>query len=153
MLQSYSIPSMYRSVGLKVWTSRCIGDSYMYIYYGTGEHGRSIVWFGIENVRCATFESMGGPFTLRRRPNVKPTLFQYDTPRVLTLVLLNCCLNCGIVVFFIHLKLELLTQFPASNEWKILLFVKNIQYPIWNYWINLTSTKTISSNFVIFPLI
>ena len=27
--------------------------------------------------------------------------------------------------FFIHLKLELLTQFPASNEWKIILIMKN----------------------------
>ena len=33
--------------------------------------------------------------------------------RVLTLVLLNC-----FKLFFIHLKLELLTQFPASNDEK-----------------------------------
>ena len=29
-------------------------------------------------------------------------------------------LNCSFL-FFIHLKLELLTQFPASNEWKIFM--------------------------------
>ena len=38
----------------------------------------------------------------------------------LTLVLLNC-----LWVFFIHLKLELLAQYPASNEWKIRLLMKN----------------------------
>ena len=40
--------------------------------------------------------------------------------QILTLVLLNC-FNC----IFRHLKLELLTQFPASNDKKILLFMKN----------------------------
>ena len=39
----------------------------------------------------------------------------------LTLVLLNC-LNC----IFRHLKLELLTQFPASNEEKYLYLFSNI---------------------------
>ena len=34
-------------------------------------------------------------------------------PRVETLVMLNCLL-----LFFIHLKLELLTQFPVTNDEK-----------------------------------
>ena len=39
------------------------------------------------------------------------------TPAYLTLVLLNC-FNC----IFHHLKLELLTQFPASNDEKYYYF-------------------------------
>ena len=43
-------------------------------------------------------------------------------------------------VFFIHLKPELLTQFPASNEWKIFIFCN---YKLFNfeYLINLSLTK------------
>ena len=37
-------------------------------------------------------------------------------------MLLNFLCIC---LFFIHLKLELLTQFPASSEWKIILFMIN----------------------------
>ena len=44
-----------------------------------------------------------------------------STMSVLTLVLLNC-----LFLFFIHLKLELLAQFPASNDEKHLHFMKNI---------------------------
>ena len=32
-------------------------------------------------------------------------------------------------VFFRHLKLELLTQFPASNDAKMFLSMKNMQLP------------------------
>ena len=39
----------------------------------------------------------------------------------LTLVLLNC-----LFLFFIHLKLELLTQFPASNDEKENIFMKMV---------------------------
>ena len=56
--------------------------------------------------------------------NLRPSLGSYlDAIMVLTLVLLNC-FNC----IFRHLKLELLTQFPASNDekyyylWKIDMF-------------------------------
>ena len=45
---------------------------------------------------------------------------------VLTLVLLNC-----LFPFFIHLKLELLTQFPASNDEKY-IFYERIAFPINN---------------------
>ena len=47
--------------------------------------------------------------------------------------LLNCFLR-----FFIHLKLELLTQFPASNDKNIKIF-KNYPLPILNYRLNWTS--------------
>ena len=40
------------------------------------------------------------------------------------------------IVFFVRLKLELLTQFPASNERKIVLFIKNRHVPNLNYLIN-----------------
>ena len=56
--------------------------------------------------------------------NLRPSLRSYlDAIMVLILVLLNC-FNC----IFRHLKLELLTQFPASNDekyyylWKIDMF-------------------------------
>ena len=48
----------------------------------------------------------------------------------LALVLLNCLWVC-----FIHLKLELLTQYPASNEWNILLFMQNVHLPSWIIWL------------------
>ena len=34
-------------------------------------------------------------------------------------------------VFFIHLKLELLTQFPSSNEWNIFISLKNKYLQYW----------------------
>ena len=43
-------------------------------------------------------------------------------------------------IIFIHLKLKLLSQFPASNEWKILLCMKNRRLPNLNYWINWAAT-------------
>ena len=48
----------------------------------------------------------------------------FSTKSYLTLVLLNC-----LWIFFFYLKLELLTQFSASNKWKIILFMKNGHLP------------------------
>ena len=65
----------------------------------------------------------------------------------LTLLLLNC-----LWIFFIHLKQELLTQFPASNEWKVQLFIKNERVP--NLFIGLTKLPRIMlCNLVIFIFI
>ena len=47
-----------------------------------------------------------------------------------TLVLLNC-----LWVFFIQLKLELLMQFPASNDEKIILLMKYRHLPNWIIWL------------------
>ena len=37
-----------------------------------------------------------------------------------------CCWSWTAFLFLIHLNLELLAQFPVSNEWKILQFIKKI---------------------------
>ena len=62
---------------------------------------------------------------------------------VLTLVLLNC-----LFPFFFHLKLELLTQFPASNDEKILVFIdeKSTSSKL-HYLINRASGATYLINF------
>ena len=60
------------------------------------------------------------------------------------LILVGLLLNY-MWVLFIHLKLELLTQFPASNKWKIELFMKNEHLP------NLINglTKHLTKNYLI----
>ena len=42
----------------------------------------------------------------------------------------GCTADC-LWVFCIHLKLELLTQFPASNKWKKTLLMKSRHLPNW----------------------
>ena len=56
---------------------------------------------------------MGSPETITQDILTLVLLHPDGFKQVLTLVLLNC-----FKLFFIHLKLELLTQFPASNDEK-----------------------------------
>ena len=54
--------------------------------------------------------------------------FNYWSTEHLPKPVLADLVNC-LWVFFNRLKLELLTQLPASNEWKIIVFMKNIYLP------------------------
>ena len=40
-----------------------------------------------------------------------------------------CNAEVSVRIFFVHLELELLTQFPAPNEIKIVLLMKNRNLP------------------------
>ena len=70
------------------------------------------------------------------------------TLRYLAAVLLNCLWVFSIssfkwmkiVLFSFIWSWKLLTQFPAPNEWKILLCMKNRRLPNLNYWINWAAT-------------
>ena len=67
---------------------------------------------------------------------------------LLTHVLLNC-----LWVFFIHLKLESLTQFPASNEWKIILLKKSRHLSNWIIWLTEHPPQDILQIIVVVELI
>ena len=56
------------------------------------------------------------------------------------------CLCC-LLLFFIHLKLNLLTQFPASNDENYFKFMKNKHYPYWLIWFLSHLSRTISVMF------
>ena len=66
----------------------------------------------------------------------------------LTLLLLNC-----LFLFFIHLKLELLTQFPASNDENIFIFMKDRHLQYCRIGLTRHLPKNILLNVVIFLLL
>ena len=66
----------------------------------------------------------------------------------ISVVLLKC-----LWVFFINLKLKLLTQFPAGNYWKIILFMKNIHLQYWIIGLTKHLPAFILSNLLIFLLV
>ena len=54
-------------------------------------------------------------------------------------IILLICLS----LFFTHLKLELLAQFPALNDEKIFLCIKNGRPPNWIIWLTEYLAETI----------
>ena len=58
-----------------------------------------------------------------------------------------------LLICFINLKLELLTQFPAPNEWKLYFFMKHRHPPNWDIWLTEHLSQTILSILIIFRLI
>ena len=78
------------------------------------------------------------PYCHYRTPDIVRTWFKWTWSQrnhsfckeISALFVMWVLLN-WLLLFFIHLKLELLTQFPASNELKIVLFLKNRHLQYW----------------------
>ena len=132
------------AVMIDTWISKSLLDYYelltkLQLDFFTGESVKSVSWsyfflpFAISTAVSNLCFSIGKEYSnigkISWYYNIR-SIFSYKIER-LGLSVLTLAAELFLSIVFILLKLELLTQFPASNESKIILFKKHRNVPNW----------------------